>query len=97
MYVYFDYKGANSKAYCCLIFFPRLFTVKNKAQNGYGNVYFNDAYCTGFGEQAIETKSGDQAFSSGNMCLKHTFSDSLAVKNSEDVAEPTNETLSSGI
>jgi len=48
-------------------FFLRLFTVKNKAENDYSNVYFNDAYCTGFGEQAIETKSGDQAFSSGNV------------------------------
>lgn len=48
-------------------FLLRLFTPKNKAENGNNNVFFNGAYGTGFGERATETKWGDQAFSSGNM------------------------------
>ena len=48
-------------------FFLRIEFTVNKAESAYSNVYFNDAYCTGFGEQAIETKGGDEAFSSGNV------------------------------
>ena len=67
-YVHFDYEGDESKCYYFVFdFFLRLFTVKNKADNGHGNVYFNDAYCTRFGEQAIETKGGHKVFSSGNI------------------------------
>ena len=63
-------KGTTTRrmVVCILIylFFQRSFTTKNKAESGNNNVYFNDAYCTGFGEQAIETKCGDQDFS-GNV------------------------------
>ena len=41
---------------------------KKKADNGYNNnAYFNDAYCIGSGEQAIEMKGDNQALSSGNV------------------------------
>ena len=67
---------------CVLI--HHLFSLRSfamdKMDNGYNNVYFNNAYCTGSGEQDIETK----------------LPDSLAVKNSENVAAPTYETLHSG-
>ena len=86
--------------------FPlRLFTVTKKAGNNYNNAYFNDAYRTGFGEQAIEIKCGDEAFSSGNVPdlgnhysvalddLHATTNKSHSSVNSGDVAEPTYQTV----
>jgi len=96
----------------------RLIAAKKKAGYGFNkNVYLNDAYCVGPGEQDIEMKCCDQAFSAGNVpdfgehsyaayndlhpCSNHSgvvlkFPDSLAGKNSEDVAGPIYQTPDSG-
>lgn len=39
-----------------ICFFLRLFEciVKEKVGNGYGNMYVNEVYCIGFGEEVIE-------------------------------------------
>lgn len=97
----------------------RLIAAKKKASNGFNNnAYINSAYCIGSGEQELEMKRGDQAFSSGNVPdpLEHyyaavngphsssnhstvtlQFPDSIAEKNSEDVAPPIYQTLESGV
>ena len=68
-----DREGNNSKIFVCLFVnittFPqRLIAAKKKASNGINNnAYFNDAYCIGSGEQVLEMKCGDQAFSSDNV------------------------------
>ena len=68
-----DHEGDYGKIYACLYvniptFSLRLIAAKKKAGNGYNNnAYINDAYCIGSGEQAIEMKRGNQAFSSGNV------------------------------
>lgn len=63
-----DHEGDNGKIYACLYvnistFSLRLIATKKKAVNGYNN----NAYCIGSGEQTIEMKRGNQAFSSGNV------------------------------
>lgn len=102
-----------------LLFPLRLIAAKKKASNGFNNnAYINSAYCIGSGEQELEMKRGDQAFSSGNVPdpLEHyyaavngphsssnhstvtlQFPDSIAEKNSEDVAPPIYQTLESGV
>ena len=122
-FVDLDHESDNGKIFACLYanittFFLRLIAAKKKAGYGFNkNVYLNDAYCVGPGEQDIEMKCCDQAFSAGNVpdfgehsyaayndlhpCSNHSgvvlkFPDSLAGKNSEDVAGPIYQTPDSG-
>ena len=93
-----------------IYFVLRLFTPKNKAEYGNNNVYFNEAYGTGFGEQATETKCGDQAFSSGNVSDEnlgehyyeaindlHVSTNHSAAMRDVSTSTPTYVTLNSGV
>ena len=119
-----DHESDNGKIFSFLYvnistFFLRLIAAKKKAGCGFNNnAYLNDAYCIGPGEQEIEMKCGDQAFSAGNVpdfgehsyaayndlypSSNHSavilkFPDSLAGKNSEDVAAPIYQKPDSGV
>lgn len=61
--------------------------------NGYINFYVNNAYRTDSGEQAIQIKGGDEAFSSGKESDlgEHHY---VAIN---DLQAATNKSLSSGL
>ena len=68
-----NHENDNGKIFACLYvnitpFFLRVIAAKKKAGYGFNNnCNLNNAYCIGPGEQDIEMRCVDQAFSTGNV------------------------------
>ena len=62
-----------------IIFLLRSFSTNDKAENGYNNVYFNDAYCNGFGEQVFSSGNVPEANLGDNNELNASANNSAAV------------------